>query len=250
MRCPNCARLLLYCAMLNLLAGCGPSEPDAPPARPPAQLQLDIAADNLDELDLLDLRGCALQATVRKHHSTLGRAAKPSQRLLLALEYLHLAPACLARLRRSNNDALADRLAHAWHRRRAQLPALIFNATLASDEYAAFWLPAPAADASAPGLYPRVDRRATAAALAAINDQVRRWLGGTYRAQNRELELLLSEVAGGVGDALGPQHCHELMPPVADLEAQLDAVLPQRYRAWMQERSAQLARLACSKPEN
>jgi hypothetical protein len=264
MRWRNCARLLLCCAMLTLQGGCGPdglceielhrlvaTASLAVPAasftaiaRPPEQLQLDIAADNLDELDFLALRGCAVQATVLKHNSNLGRAAKPSQRLMLALEYLDLAPACIARLRRSHNGVLADRLADAWHRRRAQLPALIFNATLGSDEYTAFWLPTPA-----PGQYPRVARHTTAAALAAINDDARHWLGGEYRARNRELELRLSEVAGGDGGALlqGLSRPHDrqafaeqLLPPIAALEGQLAATLPERYRRWMDHRNQRL----------
>jgi Protein of unknown function (DUF3080) len=267
MRCRYCARLLLCCATLTLQAGCGPdaltyprtlramlspavpAAPFAPTLHPPGQLQLDIAPDNLEELDFVALSGCAVQATVLKYNSSLGRAAKPSQRLLLALEYLDRAPACIARLRRRNSDALADRLAEAWHGRREQLPALIFNATLGGDEYTAFWLPSPA-----PGQYPRVDRGITAVALAAINNQVRRWLGGNYRTRNRELELLLSEVAGGDGGALMAPHCQQLSPPIAALEAQLITVLPPRYRSWMKERDEQptklSAKLSCPKPGN
>lgn len=242
MRCRYCARLLLCCVTLSPAI---PAAPFAPTLRPPGQLQLDVATDNLDGIDFLALRGCAVQATVLKYNSSLGRAARPSQRLLLALEYLDRAPACIARLRRSSNDALAERLADAWHRRREQLPALIFNATLGSDEYSAFWLPSPA-----PGQYPRVNRRTTAAALAAINDHVRRWLGGDYRARNRELELLLSEVAGGVGGARMEQHYQQLLPPIAALEAQLLSVLPQNYRGWMEERNARIAQFAnAPKPE-
>ena len=81
--------------------------------------------------------------------------------------------------------------------RREQLPALIFNATLGSDEYQAFWRSTPA-----PGQYPRVSRATASATLSGINEDARRWLGGDYRAQNRALELLLSEVAGGDGGAL------------------------------------------------
>jgi hypothetical protein len=176
---------------------------------PPATaLQLDIPASPVDSLDLLLLSGCAVQANIAKRQTSLGRLAKPSQRLLLELEYLRLAPACISRLRTGNtggnlvgnisgnNPVIADVLEAAWQEKRAQLPALIFNATLGGDEYRAFWLAIPA-----PGDYPRSSPAAVAAAMGAINDQTRRWLSGDYGAHNRNFELLLSEVAGGDGGA-------------------------------------------------
>ncbi len=262
MRCRYTGRLFLCYTILTQLAGCQPSGPAAPyenylrtlgatlsvappPTRfatlpqPPDQLLLAISRGSLEGLDFLALSGCAVQATVLKHNSSLGRTAKPSQRLLLELEYLDLAPACITHLRGRNNDTLADLLEEAWRLQREQLPALIFNATLGSDEYRAFWLAN-----RAPGQYPRVSRRATVAALAAITNHTRRWLGGDYRAQNRDLEILLSEVAGGDVSALMEQHYQQLFPPIAALEAQLTTVLPQRYRSWMEERNARLARFA------
>ncbi len=144
------------------------------------------------------------------------------------------------------SDALADLLEEAWQLRREQLPALIFNATLGSDEYQAFWLAVPA-----PGQYPRVSRTVAAAALDAINTHTRRWLGGDYQAQNRDFEILLGEVAGGDGGALLQARAdrtdrshQQLLPPIADLEAQLNTALPQRYRRWMDERNQRLAELA------
>jgi hypothetical protein len=163
-------------------------------------LQLDVPASPVDSLDLLLLSGCAVQANIGKRQTSLGRLAKPSQRLLLELEYLRLAPACISRLRNGNsngnNPALADVLENAWREKQAQLPALLYNATLGSDEYRAFWLATPA-----PGDYPRSGRDIAAAAMSAINDQTRRLLSGDYRANNRDFELLLGEVAGGDGGA-------------------------------------------------
>jgi hypothetical protein len=221
-RIPSPGRRLLCCAVLALLPGCQPSGPDAPftiylaglgavlsvatpdlnpttvPSPPRSgELLLDMPPSSLDGLDFLALSGCAVQATVVKRNSSLGRQAKPSQRLMLELEYLRLAPPCITRLRGSNKNALADILEEAWRLRREQLPALIFNATLGSDEYRAFWLAAPA-----PGQFPRVSRAVATAALDAINNQTSRWLGGDYEAQNRDFEILLSEVAGGDGGAL------------------------------------------------
>lgn len=234
---------LLCCAVLALLPGCQPSDPDVKLTTAPSpprsdELLLTIPSDGLDRLDFMALSGCALQATIIKRNSSLGRLAKPSQRLLLELEYLRLAPPCINQLHGSNNAVLAALLEQAWHLRREQLPALIFNATLGSDEYRAFWLAVPA-----PGEYPRVSPTVALAALNAINTHSRHWLDGVYRAQNRDFEILLGEVAGGDGGALLQAHAgrmdrgyQQLLAPIADLEAQLNTVLPPRYRSWMDAR--------------
>jgi len=247
--CPG--RRLLCCTLLMLLAGCQPVGPEINPITAPsppraAELLLDIPSDSLDTLDFLALSGCAVQATIIKRNSSLGRLAKPSQRLLLELEYLRLAPPCITFLRGNDNRALADLLEEAGQLRREQLPALIFNATLGSDEYQAFWLAVPA-----PGQYPRVSRGVAGSALDAINNHTRRWLGGDYQAHNRDFEILLGEVAGGDGgslfraraDRMDRSH-QQLLPPIADLEAQLTSTLPQRYRRWMDERNQRFAELA------
>lgn len=224
----------LCCATLALLPACQPHGPDAPfsgyvgklgkalsvaapdketsiALTPPPEtvLQLDIPTSPVDSLDFLQLSGCAVQANIGKRQTSLGRLAKPSQRMLLELEYLRLAPACISRLRNGNrngnNPALADVLEDAWREKQAQIPALLFNATLGSAEYRAFWLATPA-----PEDYPSSSPQAVAAALAAINEQTQRWLSGDYRARNRNFELLLSEVAGGHGGVRLQDWTHQL----------------------------------------
>lgn len=162
-----------------------------------ARLQLEFPGSKLDALDFLALSGCALQVTIGKRNSSLGRMAGASQRLLLELEYLQLAPACVTRLRQQERGTLADLLEEVWHQKRAQLPGRIFNATLASAEYRAFWQP-PARLAE----YPDHTSSAVVTALADINASARRWLAGDYRFDNLGFELLLSEVAAGDGGAL------------------------------------------------
>lgn len=207
---------------LPLLAGCQPQGPEAQYSnyltrlgrtlsvdvpvvnyqaltRPPrsGQLRLDIPSSSLDGLDFLALRGCAVQVTIGKRNSSLGRLASASQRLLLELEYLQLAPKCISYLQQHKRATLADTLEQAWQMKRLQLPALIFNATLASAEYRAFWQ-TPAT----PGAYPAATSSQVISALLAINSHVGRWLSGDYQADNREFEILLGEVAGGDGGAL------------------------------------------------
>ena len=49
----------------------------------------------IDLIDFLSLTGCSLQVNLGRRNTQLGRTASPSQRLLLDLEFLDLAPACI-----------------------------------------------------------------------------------------------------------------------------------------------------------
>lgn len=236
------AQLLLCCAILGVLPACQPGSPDPPfdsylhalsaalshqpPGSPESRtlppptadaLRLDTAATGLEQVDILMLSGCAVQRNINRRDTTLGRSAKPSQQLVLALEYLRLAQPCIAQLR-GRNDALAELLHDAWQKLQAQLPALIFNATLGSDEFRAFWRAVPA-----PGEYPRTSAADAAAALHAINAQVGRWLAGDYRTRDRDFELWLAAVAGGGGGALW-----EALTRRGDALATADRILAQR----------------------
>ena len=299
---PSEARFENYLQRLGRTLGVtAPESATEHPPRPPrpGQLRLDAPPGKLGTLDFLALRGCAVQVTVARRNSSLGLMARDSQRLLLELEYLRLAPACVERLRARGREPLARKLEQAWRDKRRRLPVLIFNATLASDEYRAFW-----SVARIPGDYPAVAGSLTAAALGANSERVRRWLDGDYRADGREFELHLGEVASGDGGALlvalsrqaqwlsradalldrrmerGPlcagairhraadilpnvirkffvgdiqpraavlnRRRYELLPPIVDLEAQLDAVLPPRYRQWMAARNRLIEKAAAA----
>lgn len=213
---------LAGCASLALLVACQSGTPDEPyanyldrlgrtlsvavpaitfspiPRLPrPAQLRLDISSGSLDALDFLAISGCAVQVTIGKRNSSLGRMARASQQLLLELEFLLLAPECIAWQRKQGEAALADTLQAAWQTKRQQLPRLVFNATLGGEEYRALWrIPVN------PGDYPAGTSSRVLTALTAINGQVQRWLEGDYRADNLQFEILLSEVATGDGGAL------------------------------------------------
>ena len=215
-------RLIAGCGCLALSLGCQPETPDAQfndylnrlgrtlnvdvpvigsatlPVTPRVgQLQLDTPSSSLDTLDFLTLRGCAVQITLGKRNSSLGRMAKPSQRLLLELEYLRLAPTCISQQRGNDRKVLANTLQQAWELKRQQLPALIFNATLGGAEYRSFWRAA-----KIPSNYPVATNSQVISALLAINNHSRRWLAGDYEAHNRDFEILLSDVAAGDGSAL------------------------------------------------
>jgi hypothetical protein len=163
----------------------------------PGRLRVKLPGSSLDTLDFLALTGCELQVTIGKRNSSLGRMAAPSQRLLLELEFLRVAPPCIAHQRESGRTGLADTLEAAWRAKREQLPALIFNATLAGDEYRQFWRAG-----IAPGAYPAATGGQVIDALQAINGLARRWLAGDYRADNLAFEIYLGEVVTGDGGSL------------------------------------------------
>lgn len=167
--------------------------------RPPRTglIDIEITGDSLDTLDFLALRGCALQTTIGKRNSSLGRLAPASQRLLLELEFLRLSPDCIVIQRNAGEQNLAETLERARRNKQAQLPALIFNATLGAAEYRSFWLPR-----HKPGDFPPVASSVASAALTDINALAARWLSGDYSADGTEFELLLADVAGGDGGVL------------------------------------------------
>ena len=171
--------------------------PDLPrlPAR--SELRLDLERSKLGALDFLALSGCEVQITIGKRNSSLGIMASPSQRLLLELEFLRLAPTCISHMRATERAELADLLQGAVDLKQQQLPALIYNATLGGPEYRQLWQPPQGL-----GSYPEQTSSVPLTALAEINASARRWLAGDYAANNMEFEILLSEVAKADGGAL------------------------------------------------
>ena len=187
----------------------------------PRDMHLELQSGNLDVLDFLAISGCAVQINIGRRNSSLGRLARDSQRLLLDLEYLRLAPPCIDYQRERGEPALADTLEQAWSLKHRQLRAAIYNATLGSSEYRAFWKQPhyPAAD------YPAMTSSTVVTSLEAINSQVRRWLAGDFSADNTEFEILLGAVATGDGGNL----MQALAVQAAALEA-ANRILAERMR--------------------
>lgn len=168
------------------------------PALPPSRvLHVELPPGNIGALDFLALSGCEVQITIGKRNSSLGRMARPSQRLLLDLEFLRLAPDCIAYQRGEGEEALAATLEEAWELKREQLPSQVFNATLGGSEYRAFWR-ATAQSTE----YPANTGSALITAMEELNGYVRLWLEGDFVADNQSVELLLGKVASGDGGAL------------------------------------------------
>ena len=237
-------RGVLCLAAVIVLAACGQRSPQPPPGethklsvvKPPSlgpgpdALRLALEPDNLESLDFFALRGCALQTTLGKYQSALGRGASDSQRLLLDLEYLHLAPACIEHRQLQGQTELANALVEVQNLKRVQLPAIIFNATLANTEFHQF-----GQQPATPTVQPAQQQQALSA-VQAITVLLQRWLAGDYRASNIEFEIYLSEIARGRLFDRDSRDVEELHRALASLEHQLRLVLPVEYQKWQTNR--------------
>ncbi len=174
-----------------------PASERLPPLPRARDLKLDLLSGSIDLLDLFSLRGCELNITIGKSNSSLGKLANDSQRLLLELEFLALAPACIAALDPTEDADLIVTLQAAIASKREQLPARIWNATLGGPEFRSFWKrPARLGD------YPAATGGQVPTALARLAELSAHWLDGDYRAGTEELEALLADVRRGDGGAL------------------------------------------------
>jgi len=158
-------------------------------------------ASQIDLIDFLSLSGCQLQVNLGRRNTQLGRTATASQRLLLDLEFMELAPECITLLRDRGDKELASTLAAVSVEREAQLPDSIARALLLGPEWRLFWeRPATL------GNYPDDTNSAMTESLSRLADLTRGWLEGNWQASNREVELLLSDLRAGDGGALLSAH--------------------------------------------
>ena len=158
-------------------------------------------SNQIDLIDFLSLSGCALQVNLGRRNTQLGRTASPSQRLLLDLEFMDLAPECITLLRERGDGELASTLAEVSDERQTLLSESIAQAVLMGPEWRLFWeRPATL------GNYPLDTNSAIAGSLSQLSDLTRGWLGGDWQASNREFELLLSDLRAGDGGALLAAH--------------------------------------------
>jgi hypothetical protein len=192
--------------------------------------------DALGTVNFMTLSGCALQTTLGKYSSKLGQGASDSQLLLLDLEYLRLAPACIEHKHKSGRTGLAKTLERARKLKHRQLPATLYNATLGNIEYQQFWH-----NTATLKTYPG-QRQLTLSAMQAVNTLARRWLSGEYTANNMEFEINLSEIAKGNYMNHG-QLDYEISHNILDLEQQLTSVIPPQYRTWQAHRNHYFAGL-------
>ena len=162
------------------------------------------ASSQIDLIDFLSLSGCELQVNLGRRNTQLGRTASPSQRLLLDLEFMDLAPGCITLLQKRGDDELASTLAAVSVERKAQLSDSIARALLMGPEWRMFWeRPATL------GNYPAT-KHCRYRVLSRLADLTQGWLDGNWRAGNSEVELLLGNLRAGDGGTLS-RHIHRCL---------------------------------------
>ena len=177
-------------------------KPDRPTIEPPRIVEFEIApipieTQSIGLIDLLSVTDCELKVNIARRNTLLAKNASPSQQLLLDLEFLRLAPACIDTLRSSGDDKLAEIINEARELRDQQLPARIFNAIMAGPEWQALW--------SVPlylGNYPEQSSDDEAQALNALAHRIERWLSGNWDSDDERIELTLSELRTDAGGSL------------------------------------------------
>lgn len=194
------ANLTEYLRRLSAVTGVAlpPPPPDLDTLDVPRDQIPDLAGSSkIDLLDFLSLSGCELQINLARRNTQMGRIASPSQRLLLDLEFMALAPSCALLLRERGNNELADRLIQVSGERQDWMVQSISQAILMGPEWQQFWrLP------QALGHYPDDTSSLMITALNRLVSAADSWLGGDWVASNREFELLLSDLRAGDGGAL------------------------------------------------
>jgi len=230
------------CALVFALSGCSKPETIYTHGTPAAErtrvaiefpgideLRVPLAADGFHKIDFMALGGCELQITLGKYQSSLGRWPSDSQRLLLDLEYLRLAPQCIGHKQKLGQTELATSLEETRKLKRDQLAAAIFNATLANIEFQQLWGRSITLKEQ-PG-----QQRLTLLAIQAINELAGLWLSGDHQANNIGFEIHLSEIAKG-GIVLPGGYDWELHHHILQLEQKLATVLPPQFLAWQKDR--------------
>ena len=106
--------------------------PHDPILNPPPPSQINL-------IEFLSLSGCELQVNLGRRNTQLGRTASPSQRLLLDLEFLDLAPGCITLLRERGDTELATTLEQVSKERMDLLPMSLYQSILQGPEWQLFW---------------------------------------------------------------------------------------------------------------
>ena len=170
----------------------------APPRVSDAGITL-IPIDNssINVLDFLSLAPCELQVNIGRRNSLLGRHASPSQQLLLDLEFLALAPACIKTMNGAGDTVLASSLEAISERKQIELAPRIFNALFTDVEWRDFWRLPTALQG-----YPDSVGGDLLDSLRWVDRQVQAWLSGEQTADTHELERHLAVLRTGDGGYL------------------------------------------------
>ena len=155
-------------------------------------LTLELSDQRIGILEFIRLYNCQLGQVIGERNSVLGRVAPASQRVFIELDFLRFAPACVSLLRSRENHELADKLENAHAVKRKELPRLLWQATLGSDEFSKLWrIPQHL------GEFPEGGEGNVQDSLAEVEYWVKRWLGGDYSYDSKAFETALGRIRHG-----------------------------------------------------
>lgn len=160
-------------------------------------IAMTFAPSNIDILDFLRMRRCALRETIAQRNSILGRHGDESAKLIFDLRFLNEAKVCIQLLKDDGNDSLASQLSDAVTLKRQELPSRIFAAGIAGDEFREFWQRPPDLRD-----YPTSGEDPSIAALARWQRWQHQWLAGDWEHNANDVLTTLGEIRMGGGGLL------------------------------------------------
>lgn len=175
----------------------------SPPPEPalhfprPRDLASTFATSDIDLLDFLRMRRCALRETIAERNSILGKHGDASAKLIFDLRFLSEAENCIRILKEGNNETLALQLEEAVKLKIRELPARIFSASLAGAEFRELWHAPPDLKG-----YPTTEQDTSIAALSRWKEWQRQWLYGNWHHDSNAILETLGEIRLGHGGAL------------------------------------------------
>lgn len=175
----------------------------------PRDVAITFAASNIDILDFLRMRRCALRETVAQRNSILGKIGDESAQLIFDLRFLSEAQVCIQLLTDDGNNTLASQLSEAVKQKRQELPGRIFAASIAGDEFREFWQAPPDLRG-----YPIAGEDPSLLALARWQRWQNQWLSGNWQHNGNDVLTTLGQIRlGGGGALLKAQqlYIHELL---------------------------------------
>ncbi|MBQ0795524.1 DUF3080 family protein [Zhongshania sp.] len=164
----------------------------------PRDMAITFADSNIDLLDFLRMRQCALRETIAERNSILGRHGDASAKLIFDLRFLSEAETCIDILHSEGKASLAATLREAVNLKQRELPNRLFAAGIAGAEFREFWQAPP----DLRSYHPDRGDDPSAAALARWNRWQHQWLAGNWQHDKDEMLSTLGEIRLGDGGAL------------------------------------------------
>ena len=185
----------------------------------PASVKLPINGDDINLLEFLRLRRCALSQTLAEQNSILGRHRDSATDLVFSLRFLDEVEPCIAYLKSEDDNDLANTLATVRDHKQQQLAHRLANALLGGGEYRQLWSSSPDQRQA----YPDATQDQATRALQRWQHLQQQWLSGQGFDAHTDVVAILETLRAG----LGGEMLHFQAQALAGLQ-QANALLQQR----------------------